>query len=474
VYVDQQDLPSLLANTANPNAAVPPDRYAAIQAQLARVPSVAARALARAGVRDLTPTQLLGESSVGADPNTGLLTFTVTDGSPSRAQRLSVAYAHAFIAYRVLLSRSPFASAGTQLGRRLSQLRAKKLSHTALFKSLVGSRKQLETFAALETANADVVSTPTSAAQVQPRKTRALAIGLPLGLLLGLAAALLLYVLDPHARTLGEAERSLELRSLGWIPTLPRRLRQRVTLLDARGSRVYRDAFAAVRTNVDLALRLHNGSDHGGAVLLVSSASTRGGGAKSAIAANLAVAFARAGLDVALVDLDLREPGVAKLFEMEPAVGAADVMLGRATAREALVRVALGPTGAPARGVEFAGTLRVLPAKPAPEAGDVVGTPRVGAMFEGLRGEADLVIVDVPPILEGSDAIAASVHADALVVIAQLGRDRRSALAEARHRLASTPAALLGCIGTGRGAPEAAYDGPRAEVVRPAAERSVT
>jgi uncharacterized protein involved in exopolysaccharide biosynthesis len=28
VYVDQQDLPSLLANTANPNAAVPPDRCA--------------------------------------------------------------------------------------------------------------------------------------------------------------------------------------------------------------------------------------------------------------------------------------------------------------------------------------------------------------------------------------------------------------------------------------------------------------
>lgn len=467
VYIDAQDLPSLLMNTSNPDAALPPDRFAAIQAQLARVPPVAAHALTSAGVRDLTPSRLLAESSVVADPNTGLLTFSVTNRSPQRAERLSIAYARAFIAYRYRLQRSPFVAGSRQLTLRLAKLRAQHLASTGLFRSLTSSRKRLATFAALQTADATLVGSPTSAHQVQPRKMRALAIGLPLGLLLGLAAALLLYVLDTRARTLAEAERALDLGPLGWVPALPRRQRQRLAMLDPKGGR-YRDAFAAVRTNVDLALRLHNGSDDGGAALLATTVGTRGGGAKSAIVGNLAVAFARAGLGVVLVDLDLRQPAIAGLLGLEPRAGVHDVLLGRASVEEALVPVPIGAADG------YAGALHVLPATvPVLDPGDVVGTRRVGDLLDELRRSADLVIIDVPPVLDGSDAVAISVHANAFVVIAQVGRDRRSMLAEARRRLAASPVTVLGFVGVGKGAPERAYVGTRADLREPAPSRAM-
>ena len=95
---------------------------------------------------------------------------------------------------------------------------------------------------------------------------------------------------------------------------------------------------------------------------------------------------------------------------------------------------------------------------------DVLATRGVGVILEQLRSEADLVLVDAPPLLEGSDASALSTHVDAIVAIVDLGRDRRGQLAEARRRLAATSATVLGFIGTGKTDEATAYTPDRAEL----------
>jgi tyrosine-protein kinase len=467
VLLSTADLPSLLTNTQNPNTAVPPERNAATQAQLARVPEVARRALSAARVDDRTPSRFLADSRVAADPSSDLLSFTVDDRHPNVAERLATAYAGAFIRYRFEIDSAPFAAANRRLERRLAALRAAGRGRSPLGKTLRDRQEQVAALLALQSPDARVVRAATDAAQVRPRPVRALAVGVPIGLLLGVVIALLAHVLDPRARTRREVESALELPSLGWLPTLPRRYRNRLaTVEDPTGS--YAEAVAAVRTNVDLARRVQ-----GSQVLLVTPAAARTRGVKSTTVANLAIAFARAGLQVVLVDFDFRQPAIARLFGLEPEWGVTEVLLGQADVHDALHTIPLQPgeprkrtTSTPNLGtVEFGGTLRVLPvAMVAANPTDVIATRGVGVILEQLRGDADLVLVDAPPWLAGSDAAALSTYVDAVVLLAHAGHDRRSDLAEARRGVGASPATPLGYVGTGRTAAGATPLAARSEV----------
>lgn len=466
VLLSNVDLPSLVTNTQNPNTAVPAERNAATQAQLARVPAVARQALATAGV-DESPSDLLGHSSVASDPSSDLLTFAVGDRHARVAEQLATAYARAFVQYRYEIERAPFAAANRRLTGRVAALRAAGQAHTRLFTSLRNQQEQIASLMALQSPEARVVRPADGAAQLRPRPARALAIGLPIGLLLGLVAALLLHVLDTRTRTMHDAERSLRVPSLGWVPSPPRRFRQRLAMLDDPRS-AHAEALAAVRTNVDLARRVDDSQ-----VLLVTTVAGREPAAKSTTVANLAVAFARSGLQVVLADFDLREPSIARLFGLAPSVGLTEVLSGAVDVHDALRPVSLQPRE-PKRtkdvvrrgSVEFGGTLRILPVAAVPaNPTDVIATRGIGVVLEQLRGDADLVLIDAPPLLEGSDAAALSRYVDAIVVIAHVGHDRQSLLAEARRRLDATPATALGFIGTGKRGGESAYAGAEPDML---------
>jgi receptor protein-tyrosine kinase len=451
VLLSNANVPSIVTNTPNPNAGVQPERVAATQAQLARVPLVANRALRIAHLGGRTPEQLLGASQVSSDPVSDLLSFAVRDARPAVAERLATAYARAYVGYRRSVDAAPFVAASRQLDRRLTKLKEDRQGRSDLFESLATEQQQLQSMIALQTANAKVVRPAEGAEKVQPRPARALAIGLPAGLLLGLAVALLAHVLDSRVRSQRGVADVLGSATLGWLPAPPRRFRHRLVMLTDPTS-AYGEAFTSLRTGIDLARRVH-----GGDVLMVTTVARRTPGAKSSAVANLAVAFARAGLNVILVDLDLRQPSLARLFGLTPRKGVTEVVLGHADAQGALESVQIQePVNGDRRRkalsrVEFGGTLRVLPVASRPaNPTDVLATRGIGGILEQLRSQADLVLVDAPPLLEGSDASALSTHVDGIVVIADVGHDRRGQLAEARRRLAATSATVLGFVGTGK------------------------
>src|SRR5205823_13000614 len=69
------------------------------------------------------------------------------------------------------------------------------------------------------------------------------------------------------------------------------------------------------------------------------------GEGKSTTAANLAVALARAGRRVRLVDLDLRRPALDRLFSLEGRPGVTDVALGRVHLQKAITKIAIPSAG---------------------------------------------------------------------------------------------------------------------------------
>ena len=276
-------------------------------------------------------------------------------------------------------------------------------------------------------------------------------IGIALGLILGLGLAFLLEALDSRVR--GAEEISARLGGLPLLARLPkpgRKLRSKgqPTML-AVSDPPQAESFRILRTQLDLA-RL----EHPTKTIMVTSAVVEEG--KSTTAANLAVALARAGRRVILVDLDLYRPSLGEFFSLS-GPGVTDVVLGTAELSDALVPI---PMAADLDGHSdgshpyvngdarlYDGSLDVLPAgQIPPDSGDFMNTSALRDVLQRLEERADTVIVDTSPLLQAGDAMTLSTKVDGLLLVVRDGVVRRRMLGELARLLESTPATKLGFV----------------------------
>jgi succinoglycan biosynthesis transport protein ExoP len=424
-------------------------RAAATQAQLARVPTVVDRVVAAVPSAGLSSAQLLGQSSVSAASDADLLTFAVTADSPANADHLASGYARIYTAYRHQLDVDALQRARQDVSAQLAGLRSNGQGGSALADKLAETQQQLQTLETLQTSNATVVRTADRAPKVSPRPFRDGAAGLALGLILGLGLALLIDALDTRVRSGEEVAERLGIPLLGRVTEPPKRLRERSALVmfDEPHGR-HAEAFRMLRTNLELA-----NIDREARVIAVGSALPAEG--KSTTVANLAIAVARAGHRVALVDLDLRQPMLAQFFGRGEGWGVTDVALGHVGLAAALIHVDVEsfmdePRAAPAG---HRAHLDVLVAgQIPPDPGEFIASRRLASILAELRERYDVVLVDTPPILSVGDALALSTHLDALMLVSNLSLSRRGELHELRRALTFARCEILGTVLTAAGA----------------------
>lgn len=457
VLLSRQDLGSSLGGTTNPDIFTDADRFATTQAALAQVPEVARRAIVRAGVAGMSAGDLLVSSSVAPRGNADLLAFTVRNADPKLAAKLATAYASAFTSYRLQLDTATLASARKDLQRSIASLQRRGETDSALYRSLTQKVQELRTLELLQ-QRAEVVKTAEDGVRVAPVPQRNAILGLAVGLLLAAAAVLLWEALDRRVRDEDEIQRALALPLLARLPA-PRGAG--LVMLDDP-SDVDAEAVRRLRTSVEFA-----NLDVRAKVIMVTSAVGVEG--KTTTLSNLAIALARAGRRVALVDLDLRKPMVGRMFGIEFRPGLADVAIERIELERALTPIRLQATepirlsrasrraesdDAPGAG-HGPGQLYVLPAGFLPASpGELVGTQAVAGILSQLREEMDYVLVDAPPLLTVSDAAALSTRIDAVMVVVRLGVVNRPMLRDLVRELDASPAHKLGFVLTGAGAAE--------------------
>ena len=280
-------------------------------------------------------------------------------------------------------------------------------------------------------------------------------LGMVFGLIFGIALVFLADALDTRVRSSDEIQEHLGMPLLARVPEPPRKPhgRQRLPTLETpRGPDA--EAFRMLATNLHL---VTIGSDT--SKILVTSA-LRGEG-KSATAANLAVAFARTGRRVALVDLDLRSPSIDRLFGLAPdRPGVTDLALGRITLEDALVRIPVLERDPSLADVATNGggraILEVLPSGPLPPnpAEFIASGETVADVLQQLAVRADLVLVDAPPVLEVSDVMTLMTDVDGVLIVTRIGRTARPVLDELRRVLDRAPTRKLGFAATGAKAEE--------------------
>lgn len=455
VLISRNSIVASVTGTPDPAVSPQADRVAKTQAGIASVPAVAERVLEATGVTDLTPEEFLKRSEVQAARDADLLVFRVTAGDPELAALLAGEYARQFTIYRRELDTAHIRRAREGLEDRIRQLAKAGQRGSPQHDRLVAKAQELRTTEALITGNTTVIRDATNAKQIQPRPVRNGFLAAGLGLIFAIVLAFLRDALDTRIRSAEEIGERLGVPLLARIPEPPRRLRARnrlVMLAEPNGTAA--EPFRMLRTNLDF-VNLQRAAR----AIMVTSA-TEGEG-KSTTAANLAVALARAGKHVVLVDLDLRRPFIDRFFDLEDRPGLTNVVLGHATLDEALAPVAITDAEADGRGwarnngeenghAPVAGFLEVIGSGPTPpDPGEFVATLAVSNILGTLRARADFVLVDAPPVLQVGDAMTLSAKVDGVLVVTRAKLLRRPHLTELQRVLAASPARTVGFIVTG-------------------------
>ena len=461
VYINQQNLASALTGIDTSGGTANQPQSVATFASLAAIPDVAARALKIAKLHDRSPQALLGQTSVTPNANTNILAFSVKDLSPATAQLLATSYARAFTQYRNDLQAQPVIRARHELEAAIAALNASGKKSSALRDSLEEKDQTLQTLQTLQTSGAVVIRRAELGAQVSPHPRRDTAVGLALGLLLGLGLAFGAEALDTRIRSSGELGELLGgLPLLARVPPPAKKVQERDELvMIAQPKHQSAEAFRLLRANLEF-VRMSGGDVR---TIIVTSAAEKEG--KSTTAANLAVAAARAGKKVALVDLDLRRPYLDRFFRLDrggrrhgrparPAPAraarssASTSISGTAAARRPELNGGNGNGNADghAAGERVCSTCssRARCRRTPASSSACRAWPRSSAR---LREAYDMVIVDTPPLLRVGDALTLASHADGLIVVARLKLLRRpmvARVAAAAGRRAGAEARLRG------------------------------
>lgn len=261
---------------------------------------------------------------------------------------------------------------------------------------------------------------------IAPRKKLDLGLGLLGGLLVGLAAAILREVLDTTVRT---AEELREFSERSVLATIRRDAKGRTAplVLDAGTGSTRAEEFRQLRTN----LQFMDVTSPTRVLVVTSSVANEG---KSSTATNLAAVSANSGLDVLLIEADLRRPKVADYLGIERAVGLTNVLAGQVA-----VETVLQPWGD--------GKLTVLPSGAIPpNPSELLGSAQMSELLSQLRDRFDMIVIDTPPLLPVTDAAVVAVQADGVVLVTRYGKTKWTEVGRALASLTTVDASVLGCV----------------------------
>ncbi|HZT14998.1 MAG TPA: P-loop NTPase [Gaiellaceae bacterium] len=419
---------SVLRDSTDPDA-----RAVVVAARYADSSSVAAAAAPRL---HMTPDGVLAAVTVTPLSQGNIVSIVGQASNARTAATIANTFASTFLAQRAALFQQQLATTLSRLRGSLDEIPAalRTTSPEALtieerLGTLTGLRKTSDP--TLQLMNA---ATPPTA-PVWPRPVLSVGVAFIAALLLGAGLAIGMDFVTPRIKQEDEILLEHRLPVLARVPRLPRSILNGYVAGREPLPGDARESYRTLRASLSTAGR-DGGFPH---TVLVTSAMP--GEGKTMTAVNLAITLALSGTSVVLVDGDLRRPMVSSFFGVgaRPS-GFANVLAGRAKPTDAIIP-------APGHGDR----LQLLLASPEhAHLIDSMRSERIAEVLDELRFQADVVIIDSPPVTEVADALALADEVDAVIVCVRLGRSRRDRLFELRRMFAQHGLAPMGVVVTTR------------------------
>ncbi len=262
---------------------------------------------------------------------------------------------------------------------------------------------------------------------IGPQTMRNTALAAAVGLMIGVGTAFLIEYLDDTVRTPEDIKQALPVSVLATLPRMGKHTSTADTLVSKHPLRPIAEAFRNLRTSIQF-----SNLDAPPRTLLVTSPQPTDG--KSFTAANLAATIAQGGKSVILVDADLRHPTLHQTFNLSLDPGLTDALLSPEVRPRALQE----------SGVEH---LRVIAVgSRAPDSTEMLASQTFKRYIAELSEQADVIVLDSPPVLAVSDAAVLATLVDGVILVMDCGRTRILAAVQAAERLADVGSTLLGVV----------------------------
>lgn len=188
------------------------------------------------------------------------------------------------------------------------------------------------------------------------------------------------------------------------------------------------EQFNTIRTNIEFS----SIDKERKSLMFTSSMALEG---KSTVAANTAVAFARQGKKVLLVDADLRRPTINATFNIQNPVGLTNFLTEKnLNINDAIYRTSIK-------------NLYVMPSGPIPpNPSELIGSKKMSRVVEALDSAFDLVIYDAPPVLSVTDAQILSTKVDGTILVVRENKTEKVLVKQAVRLIQHVNGEILGVV----------------------------
>lgn len=210
-------------------------------------------------------------------------------------------------------------------------------------------------------------------------------------------------MLSNKVHNLSQASESLDIKMLGNLHYFKKKHGQKAILINDKKMDIsYLEEIDKLSASIQRQM-----DKNGFKKLMVSSIYENEG--KSTVAANVALSLAKRGKKVVLLDLDLRRPAVAKIFDidMNGKKGMSDFLQDEANGGEILTKDKTQYN-----------LFRVYQGKAVGNAERLVSSEKLPKFFESLSRVADYLILDTPPVgvVQDAEILSAMIDATLLVI----------------------------------------------------------
>ena len=173
---------------------------------------------------------------------------------------------------------------------------------------------------------------------------------------------------------------------------------------------------------------------------VVGVSSALAGEGKSLTAANLAYSLSQLNKKVLLVDCDMRKPSIASKLSLNTAPGISNYLTRQADYDKVLQKYSDEEN----RAVFSVITAGNNPPNPV----ELLSSSRMSKALEKFKADYEYIILDLPPIGEVTDAMAASRHTDGMLLVSRINYGNKNMLADALEQFAFVDAKILGIVAT--------------------------
>jgi capsular exopolysaccharide synthesis family protein len=214
---------------------------------------------------------------------------------------------------------------------------------------------------------------------------------------------------------------------------MSRQINEYALLTDINSKSSLPEAYRALRTNTQYAM-----ADSAAATRKICVTSCIQAEGKTITAANLAITYAQEGKKTLIIDADLRNPVMQRVFGTSNGTGLSQLLLHGSPLQTSII-----PT--------YIENLYLLPAGPIPKnPAELLSSDKMDAMLASAMLEYDTIIIDTPPVLLFTDAQIVAAKSDGVLMVVGAGKVKREAAMKAKGLLEHVQARILGVVLNGK------------------------